>query len=65
MFDHSKDVMVEAYEELINSYSRYSGNDLLFMVNIESPILPAKDAESFYHHVTRLLFTSIRARLDI
>ena len=65
MFDHPKDVTVEAYEELKNSRSHYSGNDQLFKVDVESPSLPAKDAELFYRYVTRLLFTSKRARPDI
>ena len=65
MFDYSKDVIVEASEELKNSRSHYSGNNQLFKVDVGSPSLPAKDTELFYCHVARLLFASKRARLDI
>ena len=65
MFDDSKDVIVEAYEELKNSCSYYSGTDQLFKVDVESPSQPAKDIELFYCHVVRLLFTNKRARPDI
>ena len=65
MFVQSKDVTVEAYEELKNSRSHYSRNDQLFKVDAESTSLPAEDIEIFYCHVTRLLFASKRARPDI
>ena len=58
MFDHSKDITVEAYEELKNSCSHYSGNDQLFKVDVESACLPTKDTELFYCHVARLLFAN-------
>ena len=65
IFDHSKDVIVKAYEELKYSCSHYFGNDQLFNFDVESPSLSAKDTELFYHHFVRLLFISKSARLDI
>ena len=65
MFNYPNDVIVEAYDELKNSRSHYSGNDQLFKVDVESPRLPVKDTELFYHQVARLLFASKRARPDI
>ena len=65
MLDHSKDVIVEAYEELKNSCSHYSGNGQRFKVDVESPTLPEKDVELLYHLIERLLYTSKITRPDI
>ena len=58
IFDYFKDVIVEASEDLKNSCSHYSGNNQLFKIDVDSPSLPLKDTELFYHHIARLLFTS-------
>ena len=65
MLDHPKDVVVEAYMEPKNKCPQYSGNDQLFKIDVESQSLPEKNAELFHHHITRLLFTSRIAILDI
>ena len=58
MLDHPKEVTVEAYMELGNSCSKYTENNQMFKIDVESPSLPEKHAKLFYHHVTRLFFTN-------
>ena len=65
MIDYSKDVIVEASEELKNSHSHYSGNNQLSQVDIGSPSLPVNDTELLYCHIAKLLFASKRARPNI
>ena len=65
MFDYLEDVIVEAVDDLKNSFSYYPGNNQLFKIDDDSPILLPKDADTFHRHVTRLLFASKRARPDI
>ena len=49
----------------IPSCSQCYGSNQQFKVNVESPSLPEKDAELFYCHVARILFTRKIARPDI
>ena len=65
MFNYLEDVIVKATEDLKNSRPYYPGNNRLFKVDEDSPILPPKDVELFHRHVARLLFSSKRARPDI
>ena len=65
MFNYLEDLIVEANKNLKNSRSYYPGNDSLMKVDLDSPKLPIKDAELFYHHIARLLFASKKARPDI
>ena len=65
MVDYSKEVIVEAFENLKSRRSHYSGTDQLFNVDVESPSLPGKDTELLYRHVARLIFVSKRTRPDI
>ena len=45
--------------------SPHSGNNQRFKFDVESPSIPEKDIELFYRLVTRLLFTSEIARIDV
>ena len=65
IFDYLEDVIVVAAEYLKNGRSFYPGNDQMFKIDDDSPRLPPKNAELFYHHIARLLFTTKRARLDM
>ena len=65
MFDYLENVIVEAANDLKNSYSYYPGNDHLMKIDYDSPSLSTKDAKLFHRHVARLLFVSERARPDI
>ena len=65
MFDYLEDVIVEANKNLKNSCSYNPRRNQLFKVDCKSPSLPTKDAGLFHCHVSRLLFASKSARLDI
>ena len=65
MFDYLEDIIIEAPDDLKNSRSCYPGNDDLFKVDTESPLLSHDRADLFHRLVARLLFASKRARPDI
>ena len=45
--------------------SPHFGNNQRFKLDVESPSIPEKDIELFYHLIARLLFTSKITRLDV
>ena len=56
---------IEVFGEVINKTATTPAKSKLFHIDADSPLLGVDQAELFHHIVSKLLYVSKRARVDI